>query len=1271
MKLKSAKTFSKIRQQRGVAILVVLAAVVLLAGVVAALLSTASNVRKMDRSLADVVETSILADTAVNLATGMLRAGTEEEFDDGTPVPWTSQPGAVTTYGMDGRTRRVQKLYSAAQQTATTPEALKADAPANWQTTPGRFVDLNQPTLMLNSNGGPPDLRYPILDPRAHSLEAGKGVEGFDFTPDGSAGLPMPVAWLYLLKDGAIGSLDSAGRWTGQNSKPTVDNPMVGRVAFWTDDESCKVNLNTAGEAAFWDAPRADTKQERSLALRQPTRAEYHRQPGHPASVCLSSVLLPGQRHEPADFNRSADDGGPTPRYVSMQREDFTSLLTLGRHSSGIDPQGTSVGGLDRPSILLGQADYAGLLPLGPHASVDEALFSRVPTEAYYGVVRREARLFESHPHLVKGLARRHFFLTTQSAAPELTLFGTPRVALWPLHGSVGAGNGSGNSPVARASSYDAQMSQLATLGDRLYALARQFPADGMKEMTMALSGANQRLFSYLQSLSRSRIPGFYSADKGFGTFADKYGSTEQSSRGDMDTILLSMLDYLRSSNFSDGHLPKDTQFPVLCPGRHEGFGQVSPLRSGSSQGIGRLLTVSEVGLLVVCRAVVAPDRTIIGEPSPQNRSRLRTPGDREFDAAFLIEGFVPGHGWTDYLPYVSIRLGSAGGLSLNGQPLTPLGRQASATSSADPPKDWIAWGGSLGVRGLLEKVVQFQPVIVPAGRPDALVFSGTVGREPLLLKVYDDPSLAGAEDPLEDRVQQEIVLAFPDIGVREVSQVKLPSGPVAGRPASLAKRIESAKNGGSLLRGDDVLQTLTLAHGDYRLTRRQDSNAKEPAFVAHPQWGLSQQAHAFQEPSIKARASVLGLDATAADIGNAGKEGYIPGLPMAPGFLPDQPLRAWEAGVKCLSVEAGEIKSTPLIDLEDRGRRDGPVGSPRHRGRARPDLTGDFDNGYGPAPDGAYINRADDGNLRPLETGGIPYFPQATATPSLPPVSVDTFSAHRQIPSAVMFGSLPSAPNSQVPWQTLLFRPQDGHYGAKTPPDYLLLDWFWQPVVEPEPLSMGFETQGRININDTILPFSRISRRTALHAALKGETMMAVPDEDAAIYKNGQAPEARYRSFLNVEATLQLWDEYRERKGRNFLTAGEICQIPLVPESMKTQATLDTMRVFWEKHRLTGDNTKERPYAHIYPKLTTRSNVFRLHYRVETLQVAASADQGKYNAATHRTTGSQQGSCLLRRSLDLTDPNIPDYARDTLTAMKTPLTRYYRWERSGETVHQ
>ena len=56
----------------------------------------------------------------------------------------------------------------------------------------------------------------------------------------------MPVEWLYVLEDGSYATAASATGDEVSVPAATKDNPVVGRIAFWADDESCKVNINTA-----------------------------------------------------------------------------------------------------------------------------------------------------------------------------------------------------------------------------------------------------------------------------------------------------------------------------------------------------------------------------------------------------------------------------------------------------------------------------------------------------------------------------------------------------------------------------------------------------------------------------------------------------------------------------------------------------------------------------------------------------------------------------------------------------------------------------------------------------------------------------------------------------------------------------------------------------------------------------------------------------------------------------------------------------------------
>ncbi len=94
--------------------------------------------------------------------------------------------------------------------------------------------------------------------------------------------------------------------FSGTNGAPTVSNPIVGRIAFWADDDTSKVNINTASEGTYWDTPRIFSYEDNGyfpgnnlndptivpgMAIAQPVQHEYQRYPGHPATTSLSAVF--------------------------------------------------------------------------------------------------------------------------------------------------------------------------------------------------------------------------------------------------------------------------------------------------------------------------------------------------------------------------------------------------------------------------------------------------------------------------------------------------------------------------------------------------------------------------------------------------------------------------------------------------------------------------------------------------------------------------------------------------------------------------------------------------------------------------------------------------------------------------------------------------------------------------------------------------------------------------------------------------------------------
>jgi hypothetical protein len=86
-------------------------------------------------------------------------------------------------------------------------------------------------------------------------------------------------------------------------------------------------------------------------------------------------------------------------------------------------------------------------------------------------------------------------------------------------------------------------------------------------------------------------------------------------------------------------------------------------------------------------------------------------------------------------------------------------------------------------------------------------------------------------------------------------------------------------------------------------------------------------------------------------------------------------------------------------------------------------------------------------------------------------------------------------------------------------------------------------------------------------------------------------------------------------------------------------------MLAFWTTHALTGDNVRERPYGDIYPRLTTKSNTFTVHYRVQMLKKIPTTAAGQWVEGSDVVTAEYRGSSTLERYLDLSNTSIPDYA--------------------------
>ena len=165
----------------------------------------------------------------------------------------------------------------------------------------------------------------------------------------------------------------------------------------------------------------------------------------------------------------------------------------------------------------------------------------------------------------------------------------------------------------------------------------------------------------------------------------------------------------------------------------------------------------------------------------------------------------------------------------------------------------------------------------------------------------------------------------------------------------------------------------------------------------------------------------------------------------------------------------------------------------------------------------------------------------------------------------------------------------------------------------------------------------------------------MAVPTGDQ-LYKAGVAGE--YRFGVNIDETLQQFKE-KFANGDIFKSASEICDLFIVPND---GTTLSNMDGFWSNHRRTGENARERIYTTIYPRLTTRSNTYTVHFRVQALKKQRTSTSGTWTEGKDLITGEYRGATVIERFIN-PDAEIPNYAKnpDSISTFKT-LDQFYKW---------
>jgi uncharacterized protein (TIGR02600 family) len=400
-----------------VALILVVSILALLTILMLAMFTSTDNEFKSTQGYVASQDARRLGDLCTNIVIAQLQKAAQPTPGSATRTIHATQPGCARVYNMDGSFKAAYKLYSSDTMqitgTTSTDEAHVVNDDiatlATWDKQVDRYVDLNDPVIRAGTGtSGAADVYFPIVDPTAYQVQwAGvpprstsqANVEGFaygisgDTSVDGevlptgsSAGLtaqrlPMPVEWMYVLQDGTMGTLNAANNFVASSggAQPSNTNPIVGRVAFWTDDESCKININTASEETFWATPRFFHERDHEWAEKPPQAKEYQRFPGHPATVCMSSVLFPD-----LPGTDSFDFFGQTtptnsPAFQEMQRIfDIAPKIARGGSFCGTQVYASDdQNGYTVADTSAGGVDVTNSIRERLYASVDELLYSQ------------------------------------------------------------------------------------------------------------------------------------------------------------------------------------------------------------------------------------------------------------------------------------------------------------------------------------------------------------------------------------------------------------------------------------------------------------------------------------------------------------------------------------------------------------------------------------------------------------------------------------------------------------------------------------------------------------------------------------------------------------------------------------------------------------------------------------------------------------------------------------------------------------------------------
>ncbi len=682
------------------ALVMVITTIALISMLIVAIFSVTRTEYKATQNFVSARSAKQLGDIAVAITQAQIQNGQNTASAAASRTIHATQPGMVRVYSSVGNFVRAYKLYSSSQMVITGNDeaqifATAHQVPTDWNSVQNkaRYVDLNEPVVRPGLAAGTTAVYFPIIDPRAAYSGANpttgrpmKAVEGFSYeksTPTVTGGggavtynevvlptevagtpnkmrLPMPVEWLYILEDGTTGALDSSGTFISSESaiQPSATNPIVGRVAFWTDDETSKININTASEPTFFAPPYFYHERDSRWANFPGTGSEYQRYPGHPATVALSTVLAPGVNLDPLRQNARVNDIIQVKEYIY----DLIPKVATGGSMAGTRPfvvDDFSSGRNEGEVARMVDTTTSRLERL--FANVDEMLFK---DGAFNTTTGREAARYDMpggggellFDH--DSLERSRFFLTAHSRAPDFTSSGMPRISMWPVADEEKGADYRTNfdNMIALCSTLRGATQGAAVANSYIFRRAEAHHATHDVTGSSSAYGASQglarnsRLLDYLyEQMTGLDFPATSAlgASRNFGT---KYGVNNAAQ------LCVQFFDYIRSTNLydgvlarendgSDGESPTSTALYTLNDNKEgtyrtytnhrvsrratgnlnqgqtrvgndilsddakvfPGHGQVTPAvwqKNGESlRGFGRMFTLSEVGFHFICTA--------------------------------------------------------------------------------------------------------------------------------------------------------------------------------------------------------------------------------------------------------------------------------------------------------------------------------------------------------------------------------------------------------------------------------------------------------------------------------------------------------------------------------------------------------------------------------------------------------------------------------------------------------------------------------------------